>query len=205
VAVITSGHCALHYRMRAPAVAEAAARQFRRPRSSLRARDSAWGTSDRYPEGGPPQPGTVPHPPHSQPHHQQRKKQAGPTRRECLHATGSGAGDITTTPASSPPPLVTAPAVILTERYRCVHLEAGRRVPSDRPEEPPIVRICLITGRWRSRFLVSQSAGSAQGSLAGERRPRAQLTLSREAPFLPGEEASARRSRLARHEISGSA
>jgi hypothetical protein len=79
----------------------------------------------------------------------------------------------------------------LTERYRCVHLEAGRRVPSGRPEEPPIVRICLVTGRWRSRFLISRSAGSAQGSLAGERSPRAQLTLSREAPFLLGEEASA--------------
>jgi hypothetical protein len=91
VAVITSGHRALQYRIRAPAVAEAAA-QLRRPRSSLQARRSAWGTSGSCQEGRPPQPGSVPHPPHSQPHHQRRKKQVGPARRECLHATGSGAG-----------------------------------------------------------------------------------------------------------------
>src|SRR5260370_41107509 len=85
---------------------------------------------------------------------QQRNKKAGPARRESLHATGSGAGDITTTPASSPPPPVAAPAAILTERCRCVHLEAGRRVPSDRPEEPPTVRICL-QDVGEDRFLIS--------------------------------------------------
>ncbi len=186
MAVITSGHCALHHRIRAPAVAEAAARQVRRPRSSLQARHSAWGTSGRYQEGRPPQPGSVPHPPHSQPHHQQRKKQAGPARRECLHATGSGAGDITTTPASSPPPPVAAPASILTERYRCVPLEAGRRVPGDRPEEPPTARICLITRRWRSPIPDLPGRPGRPRALAGERRPRAQFDAVARGPLPPG-------------------
>ena len=171
MAVITSGHCALQYRIRALAVAEAAA-QLWRPRSSLQARHSAWGTSGRYQEGRPPQlPGSVPHLPHSQPHHQQRKKQVGPARRECLHATDSGAGDITTTPASSPPRLVAAPAATLTERYRCVHLEAGRRVPSGRPGEPPAVRICLSPGRWRSPVPDLPGRLGRPRALAGDRRP----------------------------------
>jgi hypothetical protein len=116
-------------------------------------------------------PGSVPHLPHSQPHHQQRKKQVGPARRECLHATGSGAGDITTTPASSPPPLVAAPAATLTERYRGVHLEAGRRVPSGRPGEPPTVRICLSPGRWRSPVPDLPGRPGRPRALAGDRRP----------------------------------
>ena len=170
VAVITSGHCALQYTIRAPAVAEAAA-QPRHPRSSLQARHCARGTSGRCQEGRPPQPGSVPHLPHGQPHHQQRKKQVGPARRECLHATGSGAGDITTTPASSPPPLVAASAATLTERYRCGHLEAGRRVPSGRPAEPPAVRVWLSPGRWRSPVPDLPGRPGRSRALAGDRRP----------------------------------
>jgi len=121
-------------------------RSFAAPRSSPQARHSARGASGRSREGRPPQPGSVPHLPHGQPHHQQRKKQAGPARRECLHATGSGAGDITTTPASSPPGLVAAPAAILTERYRCLGCLA------DRGYSPQAVRAyasgLLAFARW---------------------------------------------------------
>jgi hypothetical protein len=158
VAIVTSGHCALQYRIRAPAVAEAAA-QPRRPRSSLQARHSGRGTSGRCQEGRPPQlPGSVPHPPHSQPHQRQRKKQAGPARRECQHATGSGAGDITTTPASSPPPPVAAPAATLTERYRCLGYLA------DRGYSPQTKRAYAFGLQAFARWLAAGRLATGRGS-----------------------------------------
>lgn len=170
MAVITSGHCALQYRIRAPAVAEAAA-QLRRPRSSLHARRSAWGTSGRCQEGRPPQPGSVPHPPHRQPHHQRRKKQVDPARRECPARHGQrrrGHHDHSRIIATA------GPGRAGCHLDRALRLRPSRRgLPrSQRPAwDPPTVRICLITGCWRSPVPDLPGQPGRPRALAGDRRP----------------------------------
>jgi len=77
-----------------------------------------------------------------------RSKLVRPGANACT-PRAAAPGAITTTPASSPPPVAAGPAAILTGRYSCVHLDAGCRVPSGRPGDPPTVRICLITRCWR--------------------------------------------------------
>jgi len=85
VAAITSGHCALHLRIQAPA-----ALPGERRTATRRVRHNS--------PAHPLMPHSQPHHQNNQPHHQQDKKPVDLTRRECLHAACSGAEDITAPP-----------------------------------------------------------------------------------------------------------
>ena len=154
MAVITSGHRALQYRIRAPAVAEAAVRQLRA--HGLRYRLATLpgehqAATRRAGHHSPAQ--FLIHHTASLTISSVRSKLVRPDANAC---TPRAAAQGTSQPHPHHRHRRSWPRRLpsLTERYRCVHLEAGRRVPSDQPEEPPTVRICL-QDVGEDRFLIS--------------------------------------------------